>query len=323
VSKSDDVQQAAADWWSRMQGPDAARDRGAFEKWLNADPRHATEYAALERTWMLSDRIEDTVVGQGRDLSRARASFAWATTPRLVLATAALALVVAVPFALRAPGPAPSEVVAVAHATSVGEIRTLTLPDGSLATLDTDTRIEIRYSNEARTVRVSQGRARFDVRSDPKRRFVVEAGGKLLSTQEANFDVQLARQGLCVTSLRGAIEIRSVGESSTAPVALASNAMLRFDTRGAPLAPSPAPKGADRWAQGMLVYQAVPLASVLEETNRYSRRRILLGDPSLGALRVTGTFRPVPVDELAASLAAAFSLAVREDAQGNLLLSRR
>jgi transmembrane sensor len=64
------------------------------------------------------------------------------------------------------------------------------------------------------------------------------------------------------------------------------------------------------------------LSAVLEETNRYSSRRISLGEPSLGAAKVTGAFRPLPVDELAASLAAALQLRVLRDASGNLTLVR-
>ena len=72
----------------------------------------------------------------------------------------------------------------------------------------------------------------------------------------------------------------------------------------------------------MLVFHSTPLSDVLAETNRYSGKRIMLGDVSLGALRVTGTFRPVPIDALAASLAAALNLRTGAAPDGNIVLKR-
>lgn len=320
----ENAREEATRWWGRMHGPHAEESRAEFERWRAAEPRNAAEYAALERTWTLAEGLGTTAVGRDRSLKPQPRPLAWATAPRLALAAAAM-IVIAL-FVTLQPGRNPNlSLVAVAHATSIGEIRTVKLPDGSSVTLDTDTRVEVAFDDKVRKVKVQRGRARFDVRPEPARAFLVEAGGNLVSAPEAHFDVQTAPAGLSVVSLQGALEVRrqTEGLNARAELRIQPGQAVRFAAGGEPLAPAgPAGKGSDQWVSGMLVFHGAPLSAVLEETNRYASPGIALGEPSLGAIQVTGAFRPLPVDQLAASLAAALKLRVRRDATGNLTLVR-
>ncbi len=315
----------AARWWSRMHGPEADASRSAFEAWRRADTRNDAEYAALERTWALAARLGSTEIGRSRTIARNPRQLAWATPPRITVATAAIAAIVLL-IVLWPGGTTTRPVAATAHATAVGEIKTFRLPDGSSVTLDTDSRLQVAFDDTVRKVKLERGRARFDVVPDPKRTFLVEAGGTILSAQDAGFDVRATPGEVCLSTLRGLVDVRPrpADRDMRAGLRFAAGQTMRFGTSGAPLVPrAPAGKGSERWVSGMLVYQSAPLSAVLEETNRYARRRIVLGEPALGDLRVTGAFRPLPVEQLAASLAAAFDLEVRNDGQGPLILARR
>lgn len=319
-----DPKDAAARWWGRMHGPDAGESRAEFERWRETDPANAAEYAALERTWELAERLGATKVGRARSLRHGPRPFAWATAPRLALAAAAM-IVIALFVTLQAGGNSGVGMVAAAHATGIGEIRTIKLPDGSSATLDTDTRLGVSFDDKVRKVRLERGRARFEVKYDRARPFVVEAEGKAVFSPDAEFDVRVAPTGMSLVSLRGAVEVRSLAAGTDAPAELRIDAgqTIRFAADGTPLPPAGvAGKGGEQWVSGMLVFHGAPLSAVLEETNRYSQRRILPGEPSLGSLKVTGAFRPLPVDALAASLAAALQLRIRPDPRGDLLLVR-
>ncbi|AQR75086.1 FecR domain-containing protein [Sphingomonas sp. LM7] len=317
----DGTREEATRWWGRMHGPHAEESRAEFERWRNADQRNAAEYAALERTWALAEGLGATAVGRARGLKAQPRSRAWVTAPRLALAAAAMVILAL--FVTLQPGRNPSlSFVAEAHATAVGEIRTVKLPDGSSVTLDTDTRVEVDFDDKVRKVRLERGRARFEARSDPVRPFLVEAGGKVVSTHDAGFDVEAAPAGLGIVSLHGGLEVR---RQAGAPVELRlqPGQSVHFAANGDPRSQvEPAGKGSEQWVSGMLVFHGAPLSAVLEETNRYSRPGIALGDPSLGAIKVTGAFRPLPADELAASLAAALKLRVARDPSGKLILAR-
>src|SRR3546814_18655864 len=61
------------------------------------------------------------------------------------------------------------------YATGHGDIRRFTLADGSLVTLDTDSRVEVVIDRSKRHALLRRGRARFVVAADP-RSFTIQAG---------------------------------------------------------------------------------------------------------------------------------------------------
>jgi len=228
-------------------------------------------------------------------------------------------LVLVRPFA---PSEGPAAAAVEPEATRIGEIRAVKLADGSRVILDTDSAVEIRITVDARMVRLVRGRARFDVTPDATRPFLVEAAGRTVTARGTLFDVGVEPGGVRVSLFRGVVEVRG----AAAPGAVAAVARLApgdcYSDVFTHSRVTRAPRGADRWVSGMLDFDGVALGEVLGQTNRYSPRKIRLGDPSLASLRVTGTFRPLPVEELAASLATAFSLRARRMPGGEILLSR-
>lgn len=319
-----DLRDEAARWWSAMRGPDADCRRAAFEEWLAQDPVNRREYERLEQAWEASAALASSELGRERQLTRHR-PFWQLSVPTISLAAAACAVLIA--FFVIWPQ-VTMRGADTAHMLTlrspVGEIRAVSLPDGSRVTLDTDSEVAVRFDASVRRVELLRGRARFEVKTDPARAFIAEAGGVEVTASDARFDAQLRAEGLCLHSLAGALDVRPAtraGEGDS--FRLGSEQRVIIAPSGtARAAPALAGKGSEQWVAGMLVFQRTPLAQVLAETNRYSRRHIELARPELGDLKVTGSFKPLPVDGLARALAAAFDLEVRQGASGNLILAR-
>lgn len=320
------IDRQAANWFARMQGPDREDARPAFERWRSDDPAHRAAYAEVERIWQVSAGLARTELGRARSLP-VRKPPIWSLPvgrPALAAVAGAILLVVGL-FVLRPFGAGPAQLVAsatAAESTRVGEIRTIRLADGSSLTLDTDSAVEIQFSEEGRRVRLSRGRARFEVVHDPARAFRVEAGGRVITARGTLFDVGFEPEGVRVTLLRGSVDVRGLAPAGgVAPVTRLVPGQCFSDAARRP-AVARAPRGIDQWVSGMLSFDGTPLGDVLEQTNRYSERKIRLGAPSLAALRVTGAFNPLPADELAASLAATFDLHVARTPTGDFILRR-
>lgn len=317
------VRDAAAAWWSAMRGPDADRRRAAFEAWLAEDPAHAREYDRLDQAWDAAAALAGSQLGRERRLTRQRPRWI-PSVPVAAIAATACALLVAL-FLVGLPG-AHRETASAQLLTlrsPIGEIRSHTLPDGSVVTLDTDSTVAVRFDAQTRRVTLLSGRARFEVREDASRPFVADAAGVAIAGAKTRFDAELRSEGLVLSCLAGAITVRPDRDPGATGFGLGPDRMVLVGAAGKPLIGPLVPRqGSEKWVSGMLVFQSTPLAQVLAQTNRYSERRITLGSPGLGELRVTGTFRPLPVDKLAASLAAAFDLEVRREAGGHLLLMR-
>ena len=59
------------------------------------------------------------------------------------------------------------------HVTRIGEQRLVVLKDDSVLNLNTDTELDVRFTDERRWLRLHRGEAYFDVAPDPARPFVV------------------------------------------------------------------------------------------------------------------------------------------------------
>ncbi|CAN5287854.1 FecR family protein [soil metagenome] len=327
---ADDVRREASEWIARMRGPEAEMSRLEFERWRTRDPRNRAAYAGMEQISRLSRQLGDTPLGRAHLEKVNRRPFFALPGSRIAFASLGVALLVGggAFFLWRGDVPRP---VAVAQAgapfeTRIGEIHTIRLADGTTVTLDTDSAIEPVFTGQARVVRLSRGRARFDVAHETGRPFMVEAGGRTIIDRGTLFDVVLGREGVKVVLLRGAVEIRNRKARGTggAPIARLVPGQVFADAPAAGVPQvSAAPGGSDQWVKGMLSFDGTPLEDVVAAANRYSAHKIRLGEPALAGLRVTGTFHATPTDALAAILAATFNLRVERDAQGDFILHAR
>lgn len=312
--------EVASEWFVRMRGPDAARDRAAFEAWLAESPNHRILYDRIALRWDQAGLVGHTPSGQARQGLPEKPARPPAALRRYAIA-AGIALLLGTAVVLQhraaAPGPAAGSGAAIAAIASDIGIRRVRLADGSIVTLDADTRLQLRFTDKERRLVLLGGRARFEVAHDAARPFVVAANRREVVATGTIFDVSLRDGKVAVVLLRGGVDVRdrSAGASSTllARLAPAQSVTLAPDAQSAQVKPVAASR-AD-WPSGMIEFDGTPLREVLAIANRYSARHIVLGDPAIGGLAVTGVYRIGDPTALAAALAAAFDLrvAMRED----------
>jgi len=72
------------------------------------------------------------------------------------------------------------------------------------------------------------------------------------------------------------------------------------------------------WLDGWLRFRGTPLAEVIVEANRYSPRKLRLGDPRLARVQLSGNFRAGDADSIAD--AARLILPVRIEKSGKDLV---
>lgn len=321
-----ELRREAAKWIARMHGPEREASLLPFERWRAADPRHRAIYAEMEQISQAARRI-------GAGAGGASYRGALPVTPlwrrpgaRLGLAGAAVVLLVAsMTFFLMHGSGSPRAQLAASSAaieTPVGQIRTVKLGDGTVVTLDAESAIRTSFSGEQRLVRLVRGRARFDVARDATRPFIVMAMNRTITDRGTVFDVEIGRDEVGVTLLRGAVEIRDPRGAG-----LVSRLRPGQSYAGATGALAPviavAPRGAERWVSGTLNFDGAPLGTVIEQANRYARHKIQLGDPRLASLRVSGSFPVSAGDGIADMLAEAFDLRVARDNENDPVLYHR
>lgn len=206
------------------------------------------------------------------------------------------------------------------HRTAVGERRELDLADGSRLLLDAGTHLQVRRHLRSRQVLLMQGRARFEVRHSAWRRFEVDAGPVHVRNYGTVFDVD--RQGDLseVTLWRGDVGVRVDGGAAEQRLAPGQRLLAQ------PGSISPAEAiGLDQadWTQGRLQFDRLPLVEVLRILQRYHDRPIVLDDPELGPLQVSGVFDADRAETAVILLPDILPVRVQAAADGSLHLRAR
>ncbi len=197
---------SAAQWWVRLDaGALSASELRAFRAWLAGDPRN-------ERGLRGGLRPRGAVERAPKALAAAYVAES-APPPRrrwLVPAAAAVAACLALALAYE-----PLWLLWRADfRTATGELRTVTLPDGSRAHMNADTALALDYGGDRRRLSLLAGEAWFEVEPDPSRPFVVEAAGAEIAARGTAFDIATDKISTEVTVTEHAVEVTGAGAAA-------------------------------------------------------------------------------------------------------------
>ena len=221
--------------------------------------------------------------------------------------------------------------------TALGEQRSVLLADGSRATLNTASTIEVILRKGRREVRLVQGEVLFEVAHDAARPFVVRAGNALLKDVGTQFNVDMRPNGTTVTVVDGQVAVDSAVTSESAAAqaghAAANTAEALILGANDRVVVTPAGVGAPQrginvaasvaWTQRQLMFEHRPLSEVAEEFNRYNKDRIDIDSAELKRQEVTGVFEAKDPASFVAFLSGIPGVEIREGANGTHIVLLR
>lgn len=320
------IQEAAAFWDARLRSPDCTdAERAYFRAWCAEDARHRAAYDALQAA------LDALQAARHKPEIRALRDAALAPRPRKGWRVAGIAAALAI-AAVAAPaawmtlqdrgGAEQPANAPVYYATTVGQQSGITLEDGSVITLNTDSRVRVTYDASQRHIVLLRGQALFEVAKEPHRPFVVDAGGKRVVALGTTFDVRLNGKDVEVTLVEGRVEIAEqagAGRRDTPPpVQLEMGQRLVSGTQEEPTVTKIDTGKATSWRDGFVTFEETPLIDAIAEMNRYSTVRIVAADSALMQLKVNGVFRSGQQARFAEALEEYFPVEARRD--GNLIV---
>lgn len=330
------LEEIAAGWLARQRsGLMTAEERAELDAWLAVDPAHREAYDHGENLWRASAHLRtDPQIMALRD----EAARAWPPRPRRrwLPATAAAAAMVGVFGGWQAISPQTAPTAALirpgdeqAFSTGIGQTATVTLSDGSVVMLDTNSRLRARRVNGQRRVWLDQGQAFFKVAHDRAHPFVVAAGGRTITALGTAFNVRLDRDRVEVVLAEGRVKVEGA-KPFLAPA--------RQKPPAAELAPGSrlvaAPDQqwqiakvnvdvATSWRRGQLVFVRRPLGEVVDEINRYSEKKIVVADASLAEAPITGGFPEGDVEAFVRAVESYGLATVSSDSDSKVVLSAK
>lgn len=316
MESSRQIEQAAAVWLQRRDSEDWTRDHEEeLQQWLALSVAHRVAFLRLEAAWEESLRLQALGAGTQRGVTPApgvwrvsplfngtpvadsssdswtageagtlsvppsRASMSrrgWAIAAAAVIATLSVLLFTTMSGGKR-------------YVTPVGGIASIGLPDGSSVTLNTDSGIRVDLSDVERLVRLDSGEAFFEVAKDASRPFVVVAGSKRVTAVGTKFSVRRDGENVSVIVTEGKVRVEGAGEQPllvAGTMALASRTKVSVQEGSAEQV-----EEALSWRTGYLIFDATDLADAIAQFNRYTNRKIVIGDAAIAGVRVSGKFR--------------------------------
>lgn len=319
------LDEIARAWLIKMRGEDTAALGDEFDAWVTGSAENREAYRRAEKR-MAALAILKTSERHGTAHAEARRGRVRKWLPWGAAATALALLIVAIgaggaPLPGQ-PGGSSAAFAAEPLETQRGEIRTFRLADGSSATLDTDSRLDVTVGTGARSVRLVRGRVRLSVaRQDVPLR--IDAGRGTASANDAEIDLSLDEAGTVTAMLRrGAAEVRTDVEADLV-TPLREGAALAYRSDGT-LAPKAGPPPAlpAHWPDGWAEYRSIRLDRLVAEANRYAALPIMIDDSAIAASEVSGRFQISKTEPFAQRIATLFDLRVERRADA-IHLSRR
>jgi len=212
------------------------------------------------------------------------------------------------------------------YETAVGEKSTINLPDLSVLTLNTDSIVEVKYTQKNRFLLLKKGELFIDVAHNKQRELVVSAGEKSFVAVGTAFNVSyLEKSKLELIVTEGEVVIAEkvttsdgirkadnevlepIGVVAGEKVVLKSNDKLLVgtiqkvnieDTIDSSLS----------WRVGKLVFKGETLDKVIAEVSRYSNIQIDLVGEDIRKIKIGGRFRTGDVDGLLNILSEQFDI---------------
>ncbi|HEX5776807.1 MAG TPA: FecR domain-containing protein [Caulobacteraceae bacterium] len=303
----DRVDAAALEWFTRSKAGDmTAAEAAQLDAWLDADPAHRAAFDEVSFTWQGIEplRADPRIAAMQAGRPRRR----W--LPQAIAASLVAAVLSASGLVGWHYWPA-TPLSTQQFRTGVGEKATVTLADGSVVTLSTDTLVRTKRDEDKRLVYLERGQAYFKVAKDRRHPFEVHAAGRTVTALGTAFEVRVDR-GFKVTLVEGKVRVDApLGPKAGAKTAVLAPRQVQETVMlpgtelvavGDSFSLHPADVArATAWTRGQLVFVDEPLANVAAEMNRFSDRKIHV-DAAAGAQKISGTFKPGDVATFVAAV---------------------
>ncbi|MCI1032187.1 FecR family protein [Raoultella terrigena] len=292
---SEAIRQQAALWAVKMAERSLTDDEErAMVAWRDADPQHADALIQAQQLWlMLGTLPRSAPAACGADtLSPSVVPLPLPVPPAAIArprwrhwATAAVVVLASLPVLLMLPDAWLRW--QADYYTAAGEIRQVTLPDGSRVDLDSRSAIELHFNAKERRVTLLSGHAWFTVApvgASEMRPFRVEANGGITQALGTQFSVDIDGSGADVAVHEHSVRVSYKGQS----LVLAERQGARYADNS--LTRRPVSPAQFAWRRGWLIIDKQPVSEAVAQINRYQNQTVIVVNPTLRKRTVSGAF---------------------------------
>lgn len=316
-------------WIARLDRELSAEEEQELAAWLKSGSEQRTVFLEMAKLWDKMDslaRLADLFEAPAKP--RQRRPWGYAIAASFALAAMALAFSLSwqqpgTPAWVAWFGPNYQPLPQSDYETALGQHQRIDLPDGSVLTLNTNSRVHIEYTAKARLFYLERGELNIQVAHDTSRPLSVIAQGKVVQAVGTAFNVRIKdndQVDLLVTEgkVRVAKQLDQLMDSKAQPQRLPETSLAVSKGEKLVLSSQQPEKVARMddseiaaelsWRQGNLVFRGETLEQALNEIGRYTSVKFEIRDPAIKQKRIAGMFKAGDVDGLLTALQQNFNI---------------
>ncbi|MDN3681211.1 FecR family protein [Vibrio tapetis subsp. quintayensis] len=288
----DSIEQASV-WMARLWADDVAEhDKQAFQTWRTANPDNEFAWQQLEQIQSKFNAIPQPalsrkVLSKSRNMPSNSAPLRGISRRQVLLIGGVSLGTLGLVLNSRAERPHGAEYV-----TAVGEVREITLSDGTQMAMNTATRVFVDFNQYERRLHLLEGEILITSSHHLTPFFVTTKQGKVTPIG-TRFSVQQRAEDTLVAVYEGEVALQPERKQMAQHLLAGENATF---TRIDLLAKDKNPSADPLWLEQKIMAQNTPLPQFMEELSRY-RKGVLNVDKNLSELKLTGVFSTLDTDE--------------------------
>lgn len=341
--------QGAAHWLATLSDESCSDvERQQFFEWLRSSTHHVDEFLRLSTLARSTGKRElwpeqsiESLLADARasinvtaldiekpasPLPRTRSSvIAWASAASVACVLAVAALVLTNTRML--------EPLTGGYSTRIGEQRSITLEDGSVVELNSQSLLRTHFAEHLRAVELVEGEAIFRVTKDPERPFRVRTGATDIVAIGTAFNVNANETRTIITVLEGRVRVNNRGDAAAGSAAQPGEQVDFVELAvGEQVIVAPArpiirlaledTRKVTSWTERRLIFEDTSLEAAAAEFARYSPRAIRFADAQIGARKISGVFDATDPASLMEFLSSDETLEVRTSGDGWVVRNR-
>ncbi len=290
---NDVARSAAFKWLALLQSPSlTSTQEEAFFSWLDESQLNQAAYLKAESLWErgeVLEKIEPASESEKPNSTKSWLSFNFPVMPAIAASIFVLFCGLGM-FQYYQP------TLDTGHYhTALGQQQEVTLSDGSVLLLNTDSDITVKYQKNHRIVQLNKGEVFFDIQKGEDRPFDVITNSGTIRVLGTQFSVFNTQDGTFVTVIEGRVGLSSENTPSAlfeADITLTKNQQLSIEDGARGIQPKQVnASNKTAWRNNKLIYHGDRLEDVINDVNRYYDSQIVLGNPELAEKEVVAVLQ--------------------------------
>jgi transmembrane sensor len=320
------IKEEAGSWLVKIdQAPLTTVEIQEFQQWLKRSNYHQTYLEKLAKNWdsmsvlsQLAHIFPETniepIVSKPSEFPKVRKLPIWLMTS---FSTCLFFVVMILSLSTET----------IEYSTVIGEQANITLSDGSIVLLNTDSLIQVDFSGDRRVINLMKGEINLEVAKNPNRPLVVYAGSGMIWAIGTIFNVNYTESEVNVLVTEGTVKVYADAakdkNSASAIIDLTdaepTSVHETLVTAGQTVIYDEVIKKQTElkqiefdkklaWHKGYVSFSGESLEEALKEISRYTDKEFVIANDSIKNIQVGGHFKTHDIDNLLTTIGQGFNI---------------